>query len=393
MTHVDTDGNRMIWDERLRQWVPVTGSMSPAELANEIQPILSKRFAPVRPATIVTLGDSFMVGSASDWTTMFIPATKGRLRRAAAAGVSGNTSSQMLARLSTDVIAYAPSYCLVGAVTPNDPAQSVNVATTKANIVAIVAALAGAGITPLLVLGPPSDTTAYRDHIANVNGWLRFWGPANGYRVLDPYQRVTDPTDGTWLSTYTADGIHPNALGAKLMGFDAAAQISMLPAVPLLCAGANDPTNLAPNPCFDPSSGGLATSWTKNGTATASVTAVTAGYGVGNWQELTAADTSFSYLSAAATTVVGNVYEFACGMKADATGRPFMRIATASAVDPIYAVGAWGAITEADGIIVTQRFVATSTSTPIYLGLNSAAGAVGYRQVTVRDLTALGVTG
>lgn len=46
MTHVDTDGNRMIWDETLRQWVPVTGSMSPAELANEINPILSSRFAP-----------------------------------------------------------------------------------------------------------------------------------------------------------------------------------------------------------------------------------------------------------------------------------------------------------------------------------------------------------
>ncbi len=44
MPNQDTDGNRMIWDETLRQWVPVTGSLSPAELANEINPILSSRF-------------------------------------------------------------------------------------------------------------------------------------------------------------------------------------------------------------------------------------------------------------------------------------------------------------------------------------------------------------
>lgn len=45
MPNQDTDGNRMIWDETLRQWVPVTGSLSPAELANEMQPVLSSRYA------------------------------------------------------------------------------------------------------------------------------------------------------------------------------------------------------------------------------------------------------------------------------------------------------------------------------------------------------------
>ncbi len=56
MTHADTDGNRMIWDETLRQWVPVTGSMSPAELANEINPILSSRFAPLEGSTAYASG-------------------------------------------------------------------------------------------------------------------------------------------------------------------------------------------------------------------------------------------------------------------------------------------------------------------------------------------------
>ena len=40
----DTDGNRYIWDELLRQWVPVTGAMSPAELAAEMAPTLRSQY-------------------------------------------------------------------------------------------------------------------------------------------------------------------------------------------------------------------------------------------------------------------------------------------------------------------------------------------------------------
>lgn len=42
--NVDTDGNRMVWDETLRQWVSVTGALSPAELAAQMDPVLSARF-------------------------------------------------------------------------------------------------------------------------------------------------------------------------------------------------------------------------------------------------------------------------------------------------------------------------------------------------------------
>ena len=156
-------------------------------------------------------------------------------------------------------------------------------------------------------------------------------------------------------------------------------------------SGANDPTNLITNPCFDPSSSGLATGWTKNGSGTASVAAVGASVGVGNWQELTAADANLTYFSQSITTVVGNVYEVAFGVKADATGRLFTRIATSPAYDPFGDGYARGAIAEADGLIVNGRFTATATSTPVYLGMTGAAGLVGFRQVTIRDLTALGV--
>lgn len=46
-TMQDTDGNRYIWDELLRQWVPVTGAMSPAELAAEMAPTLRSQYLSV----------------------------------------------------------------------------------------------------------------------------------------------------------------------------------------------------------------------------------------------------------------------------------------------------------------------------------------------------------
>lgn len=346
----------------------------------------------VRSSTVILLGDSFLAGGSADWGSVLIPATKGRLRVLRyTGGVGGNSSAAMLARLATDVIRYAPAYCLVGAVTPNDPGQGLSVDASKVNIQSIVARLMAANITPLLVLGPPNDTAATRNHIATVNGWLRYWGSANGYRVLDPWAQLTDPADGTWLAGYTSDGTHPTGIAAKLAGIAAAAQLEALPAVPLLSAGAGDPTNLVPNPCFDPHAGGLATSWGKSGTAVASITAVSSAIGAGNWQELTAGDATLSVLSNAVATIVGNVYEVAFGVKCDATGRPFTRFLTSPAFDPFGDGYNRGEITEADGLIVTGRFTAVGTSTPVYLGTNGAAGVVGYRQVTVRDLTALGV--
>lgn len=64
--NVDTDGNRMVWDETLRQWVPVTGSLSPAELANEMMPSLSSRYlvpALRRRADAESMGKAVGVGT------------------------------------------------------------------------------------------------------------------------------------------------------------------------------------------------------------------------------------------------------------------------------------------------------------------------------------------
>ena len=46
----DTNGDRYVWDVNLRQWVPVTGALSPAELANEMQPVLSSRYVLLDPS-------------------------------------------------------------------------------------------------------------------------------------------------------------------------------------------------------------------------------------------------------------------------------------------------------------------------------------------------------
>lgn len=74
--NVDTDGNRMVWDETLRQWVPVTGALSPAELADQMQPVLSSRYAPLADTTSIWLAPSdfaINAGSPSIATGLLIP--------------------------------------------------------------------------------------------------------------------------------------------------------------------------------------------------------------------------------------------------------------------------------------------------------------------------------
>lgn len=68
MTYEDTNGDRMRWDETLRQWVPITGSLSPAELADQMQPVLASRFV---PQDITQVGNT---GVLEPFTITFAPA-------------------------------------------------------------------------------------------------------------------------------------------------------------------------------------------------------------------------------------------------------------------------------------------------------------------------------
>jgi hypothetical protein len=179
-------------------------------------------------------------------------------------------------------------------------------------------------------------------------------------------------------------------VGNVAMGTYAATRLPrLMQAAPDLAAGANDPTTKVANGLFLASAGGLGTSWTKYGGGTPTITAVSAGYGLGNWQDI-GADAGGTQIEQYVTTVIGNVYELTFRLKKDSVPGFRMRVAAVDWHGDYKAVGT--AITEAQGAIVTQRFTATGTATQLLFGAKGASGSCSIAQVTVRDITALAAT-
>lgn len=154
-------------------------------------------------------------------------------------GVSGNTTSQMLARVA-DVINAAPGVCVVHGGT-NDGGTA---AETIANLAAIYDELLNAGITVVAVPILPRLVTSgdLLQRIATVNRWLRLSATARAnFYVADSDATFGDKfaTNGQPPANYTYDNLHPMALGAYYLSVPIANIIerifpeppSLLPAV------------------------------------------------------------------------------------------------------------------------------------------------------------------
>lgn len=209
------------------------------------------------------------------------------------AGIGGNTLADMLARVQTDVIAYAPRYCFIKGGINSLQTQyaglsaSANYAATVADALALITALKNAGIIPVIGTegskgGPTASvvaaTIAYND-------WLRQNAAAMGFLVWDYAALSVDPAPATYetwvprnVATWWRDGdalsdntlIHTNNLGAYYEGKLLASLLSYLePAIPRLPTGPENWTNgtvglpfanCLDNPGFVLGSGGTHTS-------------------------------------------------------------------------------------------------------------------------------------
>lgn len=354
-----------------------------------------------RGSSLIAIGDSIIATSASgQWVDQLATLSGGRFQIIRNAGLSGNTSAQMLSRITADVIAYAPAWCLLQ-VTPNDVnlAGADKVAASIANYKAMVGACHAAGIRPILVLGPPNDTAGTRAHILNVNAHLAQWCASEGVAVLDIYTPLADPADGTYLAAYTSDGTHPLTGG---MAAAAAFNVDLLPADMqpprnLLAAGLNDPNNMILNGLFtaDANADGLSDSWSKSGTGTTTRTVISTGSGAGYWQNIAPIDTTLTQVYQDVTTIAGRAYEIACRVKATGSGYR-MRTPDTGAFGSVSDVPTssttavtMGDLTEAMGAVLSRRFVAAGTTSRILLGAGGAVGTTSFGQVTMRDLTAI----
>lgn len=131
-------------------------------------------------------------------------------------GISGQTSGQIAARVAT-VVAANPGICVVLAGTNDIGANSV--ATCKANLATIYAALAAANI---LIIALPilprtlSGESKYSFPQA-VNEWIRDQAKNYpGFKFIDPFL-FGDPYSLTYSprTNYTYDGLHPFAIGMR----------------------------------------------------------------------------------------------------------------------------------------------------------------------------------
>ena len=144
-------------------------------------------------------------------------------------GISGQITSQMLARMQADVIALQPAVVVILAGT-NDLARGVPFDTIKNNLAMIASLAAAHGITPVFasvlpvndhhkqndpnyarsVLRPPRD-------ILSLNRWIRDFCTERGLIYLDYHSKMTD-AEGQLRAELAKDGLHPNGEGYKVMG-------------------------------------------------------------------------------------------------------------------------------------------------------------------------------
>lgn len=232
----------------------------------------------------------------------------GRLQLVRNAGITGDNTAMMLARIETDVVPYASACRFVmfnGGV--NDPTggsgTAQTFAQTKANLLAIITRLRQ--LFPVVIWHTPTPyapTATVAAQVSQIADWVMRTAPTIGGVVLcDNYSQAANKTatTGDMVTGYSNDTpqLHPNSLCARAIAAECVTVIT-----PLLTASvqrtptqANTVANMTaayatqvlPNPLLATTTGGTVTGSNVTGTAPSDWT-VRAGTG-GNYSDGTTA--------------------------------------------------------------------------------------------------------
>jgi lysophospholipase L1-like esterase len=194
----------------------------------------SNRGGSIVPASIITFGDSITLqgGGAVRWPIgtyadigyfQYANDTLGNVflwQRNA--GLGGDTTAQMLARLSADVFAYTPDWVSVlGGI--NDLTGGVASATTIANLGSIYDQVLAAGCRLVACVVLPStsiNTGALQTTVDSINNFIRSYAAAHAPVILVDWWNAFRSAPGSYEPApgYTSDGKHPSTSGASVMG-------------------------------------------------------------------------------------------------------------------------------------------------------------------------------
>lgn len=206
-----------------------------------VEEIYSPRLVAVPANTAAVLGDSITENNTYTNANSVSHGQRGYLTWANAllgtkrmellnnAGVSGETTSQILARVRSDVIAYSPSWCIVHAGINDLAGSLLGLSVVTDNLRQIYTQLLNAGIrvvaTSIMPVGSTHTNWSQQLHarICAVNQWIAAYAAETpGMVFCDFYGVVTNPTDASAnpRSGYYWDtpAVHPSALGAYYLG-------------------------------------------------------------------------------------------------------------------------------------------------------------------------------
>jgi lysophospholipase L1-like esterase len=190
------------------------------------------------------------------------------------AGIRGNTTAQMLARLDRDVLAYQPRCVVLMGGTNDLPGNGDN---ARANIALIVQRLQTAQIDTVLCTIPPRNGAAERQRqILAYNAALRQFAAVQSLPLIDFYPQLVDAASGRWRAGLSDDGTHPNSGGARVMAEYARSILApwFPQACPYLTATAADSANCIENGLLaQPDGRALPAGWEATGAGDARLSA------------------------------------------------------------------------------------------------------------------------
>lgn len=344
--------------------------------------------------TAVVLGDSLTIGNPTadnSWAYYASILSKGRFNILYNAGISGQNTTSIAARVQSDVIAKKPKICVILAGT-NDVLQGVLPATTRTNLESMITALQSANIMPILCTIPPADTTGHQSANDTINFIIRSLATKYRLAVCDFHTPMLNTANGLFNSTYSSDLVHPLPAGAKILGQKFVTDIvPTLPAfthhMPTVNATTN---NLITNGLF------ATDNWTKTGTGSATSSLVADAAISGNWLEAnkTVSDAlSNVWTSNAATVVPGKRYIVSGRIQtvgAEAGVLTYALYIGQNANGNIFILT--DLTRDVDGNFYYEYTPATgSTIANINLRVSAGTGKVRISQVSIYDATTLGL--
>ena len=179
----------------------------------------------VRGGRSACIGDSITAYGGQSWFNNFCIRSGGLVRRAINAGLAGNSTAQMVARIAADIPKSSKVETIFVQGGTNDHINGINTAATVKNVIGMALYAGAIGCDAVIVLLPPrSDTAEQRDQSAARRLAVRAAAAASDIVLIDPWINMV-AADGGWLAGLATDGVHPTNITAAAAGTEAANQM------------------------------------------------------------------------------------------------------------------------------------------------------------------------